>query len=316
MERPSVRSHLMRALNASLGVLPQKASRMLFETLAARQDIAESAGYHVYPRTYFSPLVLRHELDIPALQHRRRLPGIEFNEASALALIDKLGEFTKELADVPYDRSPDEPFWFSNGWFSDFDAASLYAVLRHLRPKRYVELGCGFSSLMSSRALARNATEGSPSDAVYADPYPRTEIAAMLRCGRLVRERVQTVPSELFTALEAGDVLFIDTSHVVKLQSDVVHLLVTVLPSLKPGVVIHLHDIFTPYDYPVDWVTNPLFSCNEQYAVEAMLSGSGRYVVELPLYLLWKEHRDALTRFFPRGILLPGGFWLRKTAAT
>ena len=137
---------------------------------------------------------------------------------------------------APYEPDGKAPFWFANDWFSDFDAASLYALLRHLKPKRYVELGCGFSSLMSSRALARNLADGFACDVVYADPHPRLDIAKLLACGRLLEHRVQDVPFELFTGLEAGDVLFIDTSHVVKFQSDVVHTLVTILPSLKPGV--------------------------------------------------------------------------------
>ena len=122
------------------------------------------------------------------------------------------------------------------------------------------------------------------------------------------------MPIETFTRLDAGDVLFIDTSHVVKLQSDVTHALVTILPSLKAGVWIHVHDVFTPYDYPQEWVTHHLFTNNEQYAVEALLTGGERYVVELPLFLLWKDHRDELSRFFPRGTIRPHGFWLRKVA--
>src|SRR5262249_41154954 len=115
-------------------------------------------------------------------------------------------------------------------------------------------------------------------------------------------------------ALQAGDVLFVDTSHVVKLQSDVVYQLSTVLPRLNPGVWIHFHDIFTPYDYPIEWVTSHLFADNEQYALEALLNGGNRYAVELPLYVLWKEHFDCMRRFFPRGRQRAQGFWIRKQA--
>jgi hypothetical protein len=88
---------------------------------------------------------------------------------------------------------------------------------------------------------------------------------------------------------------------------------VTILPSVKPGVWIHFHDVFTPYDYPLDWVTNFLFSDNEQYALEALLTGGARYSVELPLYLLWKDHFALMKKFFPRGRLRAQGFWMRKS---
>src|SRR5262249_12958664 len=135
-------------------------------------------------------------------------------------------------------------FFFSNVWYSDFDAAALYALLRHIKPKRYVELGCGFSSLMSAMALSANSKEGSACDALYADPEPRLDVAQRLAPNRLIEKRAQDVPLHVFTALQAGDVLFVDTSHVVKLQSDVVYILSTILPRLNPGTWIHFHDIF------------------------------------------------------------------------
>jgi len=288
---------------------------MFLRTLERRPDLAESAGYHVYPRVYFSPLPLREEIDSTILEQRRQLPGIKLNEESVLGLLETISPYVAELQSAPYERDGSEPFWFANGWVADFDAAALYGLLRHLKPKHYVELGCGFSSLMSSRALSRNLKDGFACDVVYADPQPRIDIAQILSCGRLIQKRVQDVPFELFTSLEAGDALFIDTSHVVKFQSDVVHVLGTILPSLKSGVWIHVHDVFTPYDYPLDWLSSPLFSDNEQYVLEALLNGGDRYSVELPLYALWKEHFASMKKFFPRGQQRAGSFWIRKQAA-
>jgi len=266
----------------------------------------------VYPRSYTSPLLLKEETDFAALERQRILPGIELNERHALALVEKIAPYVAELTCTPYERREGDPFWFANSWFNDFDAASLYALLRHLAPRRYVELGCGFSSIMSARALARNRQGGALCEALYADPHPRLDVADHLEGARLTRQRVQDVPLDVFAGFEAGDVLFIDTSHVVKTQSDVVHALVTILPMLKPGVWVHFHDVFTPYDYPVRWVMNPLFSNNEQYAVEALLTGGDRFTVELPLYFLWRKHSAELERFFPRGKLQPQGLWIRK----
>jgi predicted O-methyltransferase YrrM len=300
--------------HAVVGAIPPRVVRILLETLETRQDISEAAGFHVYPRTYYSPLLLKEEIDLTVLEQRRRLPGVSLNEQAAVALVETLSSYGSELDTLPYESNGKAPYWFANDWYNDFDAASLYALIRLLKPKRYVELGCGFSSLISTRALSRNIADGFACDAVYADPHPRVDIAKLLTCGRLLEHRVQSVPFELFTSLGAGDVLFIDTSHVVKFQSDVVHAFVAILPSLKPGVWIHVHDIFTPYDYPRDWITQSRFSNNEQYALEALLSGGDRYDVALPLYLLWKEQIAVLKQLLPRGRRRPQGFWLRRTA--
>jgi hypothetical protein len=121
------------------------------------------------------------------------------------------------------------------------------------------------------------------------------------------------LPLDLFMRLEAGDVLFIDTSHVLKVQSDVARELVQIIPSLAPGVWVHFHDVFSPYDYPEDWVRHKIrFCANEQYGVECLSSGGDHYEVLLPMYLLWMERRADLQRLFPRGRSRPQSFWIRK----
>jgi hypothetical protein len=301
-----------RLIDSLANVTCRRFLRTFLRVLETHPGFAESAGYNVYPRLYFSPLPLREEMNLTVLDSRRGLPGIDLNEQSALQLVQTLSAYVPEVDSVPTDRNSKDPFWFANDWFADFDAAILYALLRHLKPKRYVELGCGFSSLISSLALSANRKDGFDTEVLYADPQPRTDLTHYLAPGSLIQRRIQDLPLELFCSLRVGDVLFIDTSHVMKFQSDVVHALGTIIPSLKPGVWIHIHDVFTPYDYPLEWLTNALFADNEQYALEAMLSGGDRYSVELPLYLLWKEHLASMKAFFPRGQRQPGSFWMRK----
>jgi hypothetical protein len=313
MPQLSTRHRLRLLTTAIVAKIPRSAIRIFLRSFEWRRDVSEAAGYDVIPRVFWSPVPRGDEIDFEKLSQRRVLPGIELNEQAGLELVEKLGIYAKELEDIPYEGSPGAPFWFDNASFTDFDAFSLYALLRHLRPKRYVEIGCGFSSFMSSRALARNIAEGAPCDAVYVDPEPRRDMVQMLACGRLIEQRVQDVPMKLFTELDADDVLFVDTSHVLKLQGDVEHEILRILPSLKMGVWIHFHDVFTPYDYPEDWLTKPTpFVGNEQYILEALLSGGDRYRIELPLYLIWKENFGALKSVFPRGSTRPQGFWIRK----
>ena len=307
------RYRLRLAFNRLMGLLPRWMWTGIFKTFLTRPELAEAAGFHVYPRMFASPFPLLEEIDLARLDSRRTLPGIDFREREALQRVSQLCQFAAELDAVPYERpSPDAPFWFDNGTFTDFDAATLHAVLRDRKPKRYIELGCGFSSFVSSHALAMNAKEGAPCDAVYSDPEPRRDLGQMLATGRVLRERVQTLPSELFTRLEANDVLFMDTSHVLKVQSDVLRVLVEIIPALRPGVWVHIHDVFSPYDYPEDWIRQPVrLTCNEQYGLECLLTGGGPCEVMLPLYLLWKEHRPHLQSLFPRGKTRPHSFWVR-----
>lgn len=307
------RAWLRSKSDALVASMPTSWLRCFLKTFNARPDLAEAAGFQVHPRRFDSPLPILEELDLPRLAKPRSLPAVDLRLQSALALVAQLQPFARELDALPYDKQEGAPFWFNNKSFMDFDATALHAMLRWLKPKRYVELGCGFSSIASSRALSRNAADGAACDAVYCDPEPRLPMDGALACGRFVRERVQNAPMELFTSLRSGDVLFIDTSHVLKIQSDVEHELLRILPSLAPGVWIHFHDIFTPYDYPEDWLRRPLrHTMNEQYAVECLLSGGDQYQVELPLHCLVRDHAAVMKGFFPRGRNPGQSLWMRK----
>jgi predicted O-methyltransferase YrrM len=302
--------------NGLIAFIPQWMLTGFFKTFTSKPELAEAAGFHVHPCRFDSPLPLMKEIDWPKLNLRRALPGIDFREADSLKLVKQLGRWTAELDSIPYSPDGQSVYWFENGTFTDFDAAALYSLLRELKPKRYVELGCGWSSFISSRALAQNEKDGSPCRAIYADPVPRRDLNSMLATGEFLAKRVQEVPAEIFNALEAGDVLFIDTSHVLKIQSDVEYELLHILPLLKPGVWIHVHDVFSPYDYPEEYVRMQIrLTWNEQYAVECLLTGGDRYRVELPLHLLWRNHRSDLQPLFPRGQTRPQSFWMSKSGA-
>jgi hypothetical protein len=299
--------------DSAVAHLPRWLLRNFLKSFNARPEVAEAVGFHVHPHRFDSPLPLMEEIDKAKHAEPRLLPAIDLRASSALALLPKLQPYISELDGVPYKSDGQASFWFENGSFSDFDAAVLYGMLRHLKPKRYVELGCGFSSLLSSKGLERNHREGNAAEAVYCDPEPRLPMGGTLAYGRFIKQRVQELPMETFVSLEPGDVLFIDTSHVLKIQSDVEQELLRILPSLAPGVWIHIHDIFTPYDYPGDWIWRPLrLGLNEQYAVECLLSGGHRYQIEIPLHYLVRHHLPEMKKFFPRGLTRGQSMWLRK----
>lgn len=293
--------------------IPVRLLRAFFKSFDMRPDLAEAAGYNVIERTFYTPVPDVKTIDMARIRAKRELPGLDLNFGGAAETLARLAPRTKELDAIPENETPGTPFWFDNGSFTHFDSAVLYTMLRELKPKRYIEVGCGFSSLVSAAALQKNIAEGHPCRATYIDPEPRLDLREKLGFAELLLLPIQSVPLNTFRELEPGDVLFIDTSHVLKLQGDVEYELVHMVPSLAVGVWVHIHDIFTPYDYPEDWLTKRLrFVGNEQYAVECLLSGGDRFRVELPLYALWQDQRETLQKFFPRGQTRPQSLWIRR----
>lgn len=309
----SAKANLLLQLAAAL---PVPLINRLLRIFEHRMDLAERAGYHVFPKRFDSPIPHIEKLDRRKLTARRNIPGIDLRLESAVRLLPELTPHVAEFSQLVPDAAPPErdSFWLKNETFDDFDAAALHAIIRRFKPRRYVEVGCGFSSFVSAMALRKNIEEGHPAECTYIDPEPRSPFSESVLPGKILRKPVESVPVEFFQKLEADDILFIDTSHVLKVQSDVVFELVEVLPSLRPGVIIHIHDIFTPYDYLERFVFSPIrTSMNEQYALECLLSGGTRFEVLLPLYCLFREKSEELSRFFPRGAEEPHSFWIRKT---
>jgi predicted O-methyltransferase YrrM len=294
-------------------LIPTPLLRAFLKSFDLRQELAEAAGYNVVRREFFSPIPEIETIDWGRVREPRNPPGVDLNIRHALELLPRLAAYAHELDGIPYEKTSAATFWFNNKSFTDFDAAVLYALLRERKPKRYIEVGCGFSSLVSAMALERNLAEGRACRATYIDPAPRLELRERLAFAELRLAPIQKVPLDVFQELNAGDVLFIDTSHVLKLQGDVEYELLHILPSLRSGVMIQIHDIFTPYEYPEDWLTTAVrFAGNEQYAVECLLSGGNRFQVELPLYCLWRQQREALQKLLPRGVTRPQSLWISR----
>ena len=179
------------------------------------------------------------------------IPGIDLRAPLQLALLGSFGTYQDELPFTD-EETPGLRYYFDNPYFSYGDAVILYSMLRHRQPRRIVEVGSGFSSAVmldtNDRFCSRRITM------TFIDPYPQRLLSLLseddLSRHEVIGGVVQNVPLERFTSLGAGDVLFIDSSHVAKVGSDVVHLVTSVLPQLSKGVVIHFHDVFWPFDTP------------------------------------------------------------------
>jgi predicted O-methyltransferase YrrM len=240
---------------------------------------------HVPLGHFYSPIIDREELAGRANSIWRDdvvdPPGIEFNAASHLHILDH--EFPRFIAEYDYPEHAKESahlsqFFTQNSQFSWLDARALFVLLRAWRPRRIIEVGSGFSTLLMADVNRRFLDRSSEITAI--EPYPR----AFLRAGHIgvdtvLERRVQDVSIDFFERLEAGDLLFIDSSHVSKTGSDVNRLFLDVLPRLKCGVRVHVHDVFFPHDYPTDWVLGEGRSWNEQYLLQSFLAFNNGYRV-------------------------------------
>jgi hypothetical protein len=241
--------------------------------------------------------------------------GLSLDAEAGIAQFEALDALA-ELADAPEQARGRAEYHSANSLFGPMDAAVLYALIRRHRPRRIVEIGCGMSTLAALRAEARNAAEA-PDDAcdhVCIEPFEQPWLEGLPV--RVLRQRVEDCDPALVEALEPGDILFIDSSHMIRPQGDVLTEMLDWVGRTRPGVLIHIHDIFTPRDYPEELIREHRFFWNEQYLVEAFLAFNDHFEVILPLNHLFHRHPDRVRARVPAqfapGRVVPGSFWLRR----
>ena len=295
-----------------------------------RQLASAAAGYPLWvpPGHFYSPLpdleaVRRQPSPIPT---GPALPGIDLREPEQWDLLERLAPL---YADIPFPREP-EPGWrfhFENPMYPYGDAVVLFCLLRHLVPSRVIEVGAGYSTALmvdtADRLLER------PLDLTLVEPFPqRVEslLGSPLPPGvRLIRQGLEEVDVGIFEALGPGDVLFVDSTHVAKARSDVLLLFFEVLPRLAPGVHVHVHDVFFPFDYPQEWVLEGR-AWNEAYFLRAFLQHNEAFeIVLFPDMLLARdpswfrrhmplclEVRQAVSAAYPGFTRSAQSIWLRR----
>ena len=268
------------ALFAHIGPVRMPVSRQTFRQM----------GFYPVIDHYYEPMINDAHLSRP-LSQVRDLPGIDWRQEQQRRLLDEL-TFADELTSQRLDRAPVRPTDPYIGPLSNFDSGDaefLYQMIRRFRPRRVFEIGSGDSTKIARLAIARNTAEdGVPVDHVCIEPYemPWLELLGI----RVIRSKVEDVDVAFFDQLEAGDLLFIDSSHVIRPQGDVLFEYLQVLPRLASGVLVHIHDIFSPRDYPQQWIHEAVRMWNEQYLVEALITDSDRY--EIVAALNYLHHLD------------------------
>jgi hypothetical protein len=271
-------------------------------------------GLVIHFKDYYGPFVSAADIRFP-LDGVRNLPGLKFDFTTQEQFLKNLC-FVDELLAFPDDDQGQLQYAYRNAMFGAGDAEILYGMIRFLKPKRVVEVGAGNSTLIAQEAVTRNRKE----DAKYScshiciEPYENAWLERL--DAQIIRKKVEEIPVSFFADLEANDILFIDSSHAVRPQGDVNYEIFDVYGSLKPEVYVHVHDIFTPRDYPHEWVIKDRKLWQEQYLLEAFLSFNKEFQVVCALNWLWKDHPEALKRACPvltsRVPNEPRSFWFKR----
>ena len=270
----------------------------------------------VFPiRNHYYEPQFDHRSSKPDSHEDRSLPGVDWNSSGQLEFLKEF-VFAQELVDIPKQKPEPLRFYLNNGAFEAGDAEYWYQLIRTIKPRRIFEIGSGNSSLMAISAITRNHADD-PSyrcEHVCIEPY---EMPWLEESGvTVVRSKVEDVELSFFSRLEENDILFIDSSHIIRPHGDVLFEYLEVLPSLNKGVFVHVHDIFSPRNYPKKWLRDEVRLWNEQYLLEAFLTHNSTWKVVGALNYLHHNHYEKLKAIAPNlsSEREPGSFYIQKVS--
>jgi Methyltransferase domain len=313
----SIRYHLRR--NSGL--------RYLYRVLKLNYLLQKTGNYRfLFPYTpghYYSPIPDYKEVlaksqvlfDTDTTECR----GIDLQEDAHRELIDVFSDYYEDFP-FPFRPSENWRYYYANNWFSGADAVILYSILRHFRPSRVVEIGSGFSS--AAMLDVNDIFLSKKINFTFIEPYPERLFSLIEYEDRnryvVLQRRVQDVPLEVFQALSANDVLFVDSSHVVKIGSDVAHIVFNILPELRPGVIVHFHDIFWPFEYPREWLLelDDGRAWNEAYFLRSFLQFNDAFEIMYFSSFVARRHANVLREKMPLALKGPSSLWVRKNHIT
>lgn len=280
------------------------------------EGLLANVGYP--PGHFYSPIVdVSDRYAIAAVRARIDAPpppGIDIDAEAMTSMMERLAQHHR-LFPFPRHQGTGYRFYFDNPFFGCYDASVLFSMLLEFRPRRIIEVGCGHSS-----CLLLDTNERGFDDALkltFIDPSLDNLKHHFGDGGSgealLISRPVQDVAREVFEELEENDILFLDSSHVSKTGSDVNYLLFEILPALKHGVLVHIHDILFPFEYPEEWVLKEKRSWNESYLLRAFLQYNSTFEIVYWNNFVWHRMHEDLGRLMPLCLENEGGsIWLRR----
>jgi hypothetical protein len=254
----------------------------------------------VPPGHYYSP--------IPSKEDHKRVfdeinpghSGIDIKENNQLAFIEELAPYYESIPDFPFEKGEKYRYSYENHYYSFSDATIFSCLVQHVKPRKIIDIGGGDTTLL---ILDLNDTvfQKLPAEVTVIEPYPDRLKSMLWPNDRLtiITDKVQNVDLSLFDQLQSGDILFLDSTHVSKLGSDVNYILFEILPRLKPGVMIHVHEIFFPFEYPSSFYFDGKY-WNELYLWRAFLMYNTCFEISLFNSFLEYRYPDILRQKFPR----------------
>jgi len=275
-------------------------------------------GFHVTPVYFYEPIPDTKKLGKDIWNKKSEMIGIDLNEQKQLSLLSIFMERYKN----EYDLLNNCKSYYGSGLnmenseFRSVDAEILYCMIRHFKPKRIFEIGSGYSTVIMARAIEKNREEKFADYKLTSiDPYPKKFIkSSMPVFFSLIEKQVQEVGLNEFDKLKENDMLFIDSSHMLKIGSDVQYEYLEILPRLNNGVLVHIHDIFLPHEYPKNWVLNEHLFFNEQYLLQAFLIFNRKIEILWGGSFMHLNHKKRLKNAFgsyDQYVNWPGSFWMR-----
>jgi predicted O-methyltransferase YrrM len=282
-------------------------------------------GVNIIPNRYEEPVPDLAELRDFKWDQETGLTGVDLRPGNQLKTLNQVSKYFAEFKKLPVEKvlpQDAEEYFHHNPAFRATDAGIYYGLIRYFKPRRIIEIGAGFSTLLAAQAVLANGEDGEKCDLTAIEPYP----SVTLRQGvpglkRLIEGNLQTVPLKEFEKLEKNDILFIDSSHILKIDSDVFYEFLEIIPRLKKGVLIHVHDIYFPLDYPRKLILEDFKFYNEQYLLQAFLAFNKEFETFWVSQYMYQRQFELIQKHFSD--FLPGGktrqnaeknvsFWMRR----
>lgn len=286
--------------------------------LRATRAVHDAIGITIVRNHYYEPVFTDANLRT-ASENLRELPGVHFNVSAQMETLDRF-RFADELAHLDGSAVNEHIYRYENRMFGEGDADALYSFVRAYKPATVVEIGCGHSSIIIELALRKNLEEQDSQLAqhICLEPFHNQWLEGIGVDFRA--QRVEDVDLSVFQNLKRNDIVFVDSSHVLRSNGDVEHVFLRILPILPVGVIIHFHDIFTPLDYSHKFLQQDRRFWTEQYVLEAFLTCNNDFQVLLGLNYMHSVRNEKLYECFPilaqRPSANPGSFWIQRCAKT
>ena len=311
-------AHLINAFLVSIfNCIPKFLIKRLLVVIQSHPQIGDSWGYFIRPIHYFEPLPDFSMITLEQVLKRRNFKHINLDWKLQLDYVEKLEKYTNEIQAIANKTDANIHFDFYNNAYRELDAAIYYALIREIKPSRVIEIGSGHSTFIANLAIKKNEQEGNVGHLTCIEPYPPKFLVDQKLNIELIQTKLEDIDLNFFDKLQSGDMLFIDSTHTVKFNSDCVREILDILPQLPKGVFVHIHDIFFPYDYPCQWLIEDRRAWNEQYLVEAFLAYNPSFKVILANNWLTIDYPERVANIWKDVLKCKdthnaGGLWIRK----